>query len=101
MKNRTLIYFLLVSGGALAIAACKKSFLDVKPQGTQLESDYYKTPDEVFNGITAAYSPLTWTTVSSYCPKMVVFNAASDDTYAGGGSSTDNPGIQALDNSPV
>src|SRR6202034_1011748 len=29
-------------------------------------------------------------------PKMVVFNAASDDAYAGGGGVTDNPGIQAL-----
>jgi hypothetical protein len=27
---------------------------------------------------------------------MVIFNAASDDTYSGGGGPSDNPGIQAI-----
>ena len=73
----------------------KESFLEPNPQGTVLQSDYYQNPTEALNGIVAAYNPLSWTTVSSYCPKMVIFNAASDDTYSGGGGASDNPGIQA------
>ena len=78
------------------MAACNKSFLNPNPQGTVLQSDYYQNPAEALNGIVAAYNPLSWTTVSSYCPKMVIFNAASDDCYSGGGGTSDNPGIQAI-----
>ena len=95
MKKRTIIYLSLFAGTALAVAACKKSFLDVKPQGTTLESNYYQSPADAFAAVVAAYNPLSWTTVSSYCPKMVLLNLASDDAYAGGGSNTDNPGMQA------
>jgi hypothetical protein len=95
MKKTTIIYLSLFAGAALAVAACKKSFLDVKPQGTTLESNFYQSPSDAFAAVVAAYNPLSWTTVSSYCPKMVLLNLASDDAYAGGGSNTDNPGMQA------
>ena len=96
MKNRIIIYCSLFTGLLVGMVACKKSFLTVQPQGTVLQSSYYQNPAEALNGIVAAYNPLAWTTVSSYCPKMVIFNAGSDDAYAGGGGVTDNPGIQAL-----
>jgi len=96
MKKSTVIYLSILTGvTALGVAACKKSFLDVKPQGTQLESNYYQSPADAFAALVAAYNPLSWTTVSSYCPKTVLLNLASDDAYAGGGSNTDNPGMQA------
>ncbi len=95
MKKRTIIYLSILTGTALGIAACKKSFLDVKPQGTQLESNYYQSPADAFAAVVAAYNPLSWTTVSSYCPTQVLMNLASDEAYAGGGSNTDNPGMQA------
>jgi hypothetical protein len=95
MKKRTIIYLSLFAGTGLAVAACKKSFLDVKPQGTTLESNYYQSPADAFAAVVAAYNPLSWTTVSSYCPKTVLLNLASDEAYAGGGSNTDNPGMQA------
>ncbi len=78
------------------MVACSKKFLEPVPQGTVLQSTYYQNPTEALDGVVAAYNPLSWTTVSSYCPKMVIFNAASDDAYAGGGNASDNPGIQAL-----
>jgi starch-binding outer membrane protein, SusD/RagB family len=96
MKNRIIIYCSLFTGILIAVAACKKSFLTVQPQGTLFQSNYYQNPTEAFDGVIAAYNPLAWTVVSSYCPKMVLFNAASDDAYAGGGGTSDNPGIQAL-----
>ena len=98
MKSKLFLYVSILAGGALFLSACKKSFLDAKPLGTSLEANYYQNPDEAFAGLVAAYNPLSWTVVSSYCPKMVVLNLASDECYAGGGSSSDNPGMQAWNN---
>ncbi len=95
MKKSTLLYGSLFAGILLGAGACKRSFLNVSPKGTQLESDYYQTPDEAFAGLVAAYNPLSWTVVSSYAPKMVLLTLASDEAYAGGGSNSDNPGMQA------
>jgi len=98
MKTTSYLYLLFFAGCLLSVISCKKSFLNVNAEGTTLESNYYSSPDEAFAGLVAAYNPLAWTVVSSYAPKMVLLSAASDETYAGGGSATDNPGIQAWNN---
>ncbi|HLZ87623.1 MAG TPA: RagB/SusD family nutrient uptake outer membrane protein, partial [Puia sp.] len=95
MKRTNLLYYALLAGVLLGYAACKKSFLTAQPEGTQLESNYYQSPDEAFAGLVAAYNPLSWTVVSSYAPKMVLLTLASDEATAGGGSNSDNPGMQA------
>jgi len=95
MKRSTIIYCSLFAGIALSSGACKRSFLNPNPEGQVLESNYYQTPEEAFSGLVAAYNPLSWTVVSSYAPKMVLLSLASDECYAGGGSSSDNPGMQA------
>ena len=95
MKRTTLLYCSIFAGIVLGVGACKKSFLNVSPEGTVLETDYYQTPDEAFSGLVAAYNPLSWTVVSSYAPKQVLLTLASDEAYAGGGSNSDNPGFQA------
>ena len=95
MKKTTLLYYSLFAALLLGAWACKKSFLEANPEGTTLEDNYYQTPDEAFAGLVAAYNPLSWTVVSSYAPKMVLLTLASDEAYAGGGSSSDNPGFQA------
>lgn len=95
MKKSTSLYSLLAAGLLFGAASCKKSFLDVKAEGTALESVYYSTPAEAFSGLVAAYNPLSWTVVSSYAPKMVLLSIAADECYAGGGSNTDIPGMQA------
>ena len=59
MKRTTLLYCALFAGTVLSVVACKKSFLTVNPEGTQIESDYYQTPDEAFAGLVAAYNPLS------------------------------------------
>jgi starch-binding outer membrane protein, SusD/RagB family len=94
-KKRYSLYSFLFASVVVGVLGCKKSFLNATPEGTQLESNYYQTPDEAFAGLVAAYNPLAWTVVSSYAPKMVLLSLASDETYAGGGSSSDNPGMQA------
>lgn len=78
--------------------SCSKSFLDVDPKGTALEDNYYKNAGEAFNGLVAAYDPLGAEVASTYSNKVGVLNAASDDCYAGGGSSSDQPTWVAWDN---
>ena len=94
MKPTNILYSLLLAGVVLGGTACKKSFLTAKPEGTALESDYYKSPDEAYAGLIAAYNPLGWTVVSSYSPLTVELTLASDEAYAGGGSSSDMTGFQ-------
>lgn len=94
MKKANLLYSVLLAGMTLSLGSCKKSFLTAQPRGTTLESDYYQTPDQAYAGLVAAYNPLGWTVVSSYSPKVVELTIASDEAYAGGGSSSDMTGFQ-------
>jgi hypothetical protein len=76
--------------------ACKKKFLQGSPIGEELQSTYYSNPDEAFAGLVAVYHCLSIETASngdgSYSNKLGPLNAAGDECYAGGGSSTDmNP----------
>jgi hypothetical protein len=98
MKCKPFIYLSIFAGNLLGLTACKKSFLDVSPQGQTLESNYYQSPDQALAGLVAAYNPLAWTTVSSYCGKELLFTIASDEAYTGGGSSSDQAGLQSLSN---
>jgi hypothetical protein len=75
MKKRIIIGLSLFAGILAGMAACNKKLPQSQSQGTVLQSNYYQNPAEALNGIVAAYNPLSWTTVSSYCPKMVIFNA--------------------------
>lgn len=73
--------------------ACSDGFLDVKPKGTDMESNYYKNRQEAFNGVVAVYDAL-----GSYTTKVIAMNAGTDDHYAGGGSSTDWIEVQVVSN---
>jgi hypothetical protein len=81
--------------GALAVTACKKSFLDVKPKGTDLESNYYRNQIEAFNGLVAVYDVVGWQGGGDVT-KVNAMDAGSDDHYAGGGSSTDVNDLQVF-----
>ncbi|WP_276499304.1 RagB/SusD family nutrient uptake outer membrane protein [Pontibacter litorisediminis] len=69
-------------------SACEDDFLEVDPEGTILESEYYKNPEEAFAGLVAAYDPLGWQFGEAY-HNIGAINAASDDAYAGGGGPSD------------
>jgi len=84
-----LIYTMLFIAGILFLNSCSKEFLEVDPKGTTLESNYYKTTEEAFAGLVAAYDPLGAEVVKDYASKIGLLNTASDDCYAGGGSYAD------------
>jgi len=95
-------YILLLVAGMTVLGACKKSFLEVEPRGgTALESGYYKSAAEVFNGLIAVYDPLGSQTGGTYSNKVGLLNAASDDAGVGGGSASDQPVWTAWDNFTV
>ena len=92
MKKKLIIYTGLFLGGVIFLTACRKSFLEVTPNGQFLETNYYQTPQQAFTGLVAAYDPLgmeTGGTDNTYITILGGLNSASDECYAGGGSSTD------------
>ncbi|CAN5890260.1 RagB/SusD family nutrient uptake outer membrane protein [soil metagenome] len=85
--------------GMNSLSSCDKDFLEVDPKATQIESNYYKNAVEVFNGLVAAYDPIGWDGVSGGTyGNFAVLNAASDDCYGGGGSSSDVPFLNIMNN---
>lgn len=88
---------ILFAGIFLFFTACKKSFLQVDPKAIQLEDRYYKTSEQVFNALVATYDPLAWEGGNVYA-NFLVFVAGADECYSGGGSSSDLPFLQPLNN---
>jgi starch-binding outer membrane protein, SusD/RagB family len=86
--------------GIIALAlfgtmSCSKDIIDLSPRGTVLESNFYKTEGELFQGLVAAYDPLGFAT--NFTMKTGLLNAASDDTHAGGSDASDQPVWVAYD----
>lgn len=98
MSNKYFLYAGLLAGTIIGMYACKKSFLDVQPKGELLESNYYQTPDEAYGALISIYNPLgleAGGTDNTYIDPLGGLNAAGDECYAGGGSSTDMNDWQA------
>ncbi|MEJ7768742.1 MAG: RagB/SusD family nutrient uptake outer membrane protein [Chitinophagaceae bacterium] len=98
MKNnfsRSFVIFIPVL--FLFVISCKKDFLTVDPRATQVEANYYKNASQVFNGLVSVYDPLAWEAVGGYT-SFASLNAASDDCYGGGGSSSDVLFINVMNN---
>lgn len=92
MKIKFLFYTLVSAGLILLGTSCNKSFLIVQPIALSLESNYYQTPDQAFNGLVAIYdavAPEAGYGINWYANKLGPLNSAADECYAGGGSSTD------------
>jgi hypothetical protein len=99
MKSKYYIYTGAILLGIGAMASCKKSFLEVNPKGQFLESNYYANPDQALTAVVAAYDPLVTETGgidNTYSSPLGALNSASDDCFAGGGSSSDIPAWQAI-----
>ena len=95
-------YIVLCVAGVFLLNSCKKSFIEISPNGdTGLETNYYANASQIFSGLVAAYDPLGSETGSSYSDKVGLLNAASDDCGAGGGSATDQVNWAVWDNFTV
>ncbi|RFZ81143.1 RagB/SusD family nutrient uptake outer membrane protein [Mucilaginibacter terrenus] len=95
----------IISGAVLLAigitASCKKSFLELTPNGQFLESNYYANPQQALTALVAAYDPMVTETGgldNTYIDPLGPLNSASDDCFAGGGGSSDIPAWQAINN---
>lgn len=98
MKKNILCFAALVAASQL-IVSCQKQ-LDVNPRERILESSYYATPQQAFNGLVAVYDQLG-NQGSGYITKLNIFASGSDDHYAGGDSPSDLGDLQAMNNYTV
>lgn len=80
-------------------AGCTKSFLDVSPPSQIEETNFFKTELQANEALAGVYHVLQWGNINrGHTPLVGWAEAASDDAYAGGGSSTDAVGVKGLDN---
>jgi hypothetical protein len=67
---------------AILISSCKKSFLDVDPQGQQPAIEFWKTPDDAAKAVNSIYGNLrSWENVAF--PALVIESVGSDETDKG------------------
>jgi starch-binding outer membrane protein, SusD/RagB family len=81
MKN---IKFLTIAALALLVISCNEDFLDTKNLTEKLDVDYYKTPTEISDALTAVYS-LLQPDAGNNNP-ILVSEIMSDDRFSGGGT---------------
>lgn len=97
MKKNYIKYIAIFAVGLQMMTSCKKSFLQVDPKATQVETNYYKNASEAFNGLVAAYDPMGWEGGVGGYANFASLDAASDDCFGGGGSASDVPYLNTMD----
>jgi len=97
MKRKHIPYILALATGLQLAAGCSDKFLEVKPKGTDLETNYYKNATEAFNGLVAVYDVIGWQS-NGYVTKVGAMDAGSDDHLAGGGGQSDVTAFQVFSN---
>jgi starch-binding outer membrane protein, SusD/RagB family len=96
---KKLIYKLsVIAGLALTLTACEKEFLDKPIYGVLAADDYFKTDQELEEGVFACYDALQWAYATDWNSMFVVKAFPSDESHAGGGDQADQPPYQELDN---
>lgn len=80
------------------MGACGKKFLELQPRGSELEDNFYKNQQQVYQGLIAVYDVMQWGTSGGYTMKMPLLTVASDEAHAGGSDASDQPGWVAYDN---
>jgi starch-binding outer membrane protein, SusD/RagB family len=81
---KKILNYILLSVIVFSIAGCKKSFLDVTPQGVVTEANV-STPDNVDGLVIAAYAWLPHEFILNQKMSPWLADIKSDDAYKGGG----------------
>lgn len=90
-------YYLTVIAVVITVFSCKKSFVDIPPEGQFLSANYYKDKDQAFAALVATYDLMRKNT-GGFENMLALLNAGSDDHYAGGGGPTDGNQLQVFSN---
>jgi len=97
MRTIKINYLIIAVIAINTLAACKKSFIDLTPQGQFLSEYYYKDKDQAFAALVAVYDPLRKNS-GGFENMLALMNSGSDDHFAGGGGATDGTQLQAFSN---
>ncbi|MEO7445941.1 MAG: RagB/SusD family nutrient uptake outer membrane protein [Ferruginibacter sp.] len=97
MKKFQLNHLLLGLLVLATVVSCKKSFIDVTPQGQFLTENYYKNQSQAFSALVGVYDGMRKNS-GGFENMITMMNAGSDDNFAGGGGATDGAGIQGFSN---
>jgi len=99
MKNKIYksLALLLLSGlGLTSISSCNDTYIEeVKNLGAFDTSNYFANEEQSFSALVGVYDIMR-KYAGGFENTVTFYNAASDDFYAGGGSSTDGAGIQGF-----
>lgn len=88
---------LVLSLTFLMFPSCSTDFIETEPTGLNVIENYYKDENEAFTGVVAVYD-LMRKNSGGFENMITMFNAGSDDHFAGGGNSSDGAGIQSFSN---
>jgi starch-binding outer membrane protein, SusD/RagB family len=97
--NKIKVFLLLALVGILSQCS---DFLELTPPMTQVTDNFYRTPTDAFQALTAAYEVLTWSAPStaSGSPQNAAFEVISevlgDCCYGGGANANDIPSTVRL-----
>lgn len=64
------------------LGACSQDFLDTEPSTTKVEENFYKTPNDAYQGLVAIYDVLQR---EAYGGPLLISEQASDDCFGGYG----------------
>lgn len=81
----------------ILLAGCKKSFVDISPEGQFLTENYYKDQTQAYGALVGVYDCIRKNS-GGFENMITMMNAGSDDHVAGGGGATDGAGIQGFSN---
>jgi hypothetical protein len=92
MKTTNLKY-IYVAAAMIALGSCSEDFVSIDPKGVFLSESYYTNESQATSALVGVYDPIRKNT-GGFENLVAMFNAGSDDFYAGGGNATDGDGIQ-------
>lgn len=95
MKIKNVKWIAMFAVLASLAIGCGEDFVTETPKGSVTDDQYYQSEEEAYSGLVAVYDVLRKNS-NGFENMISMFNAASDDFNAGGGSSTDGAGIHGV-----
>lgn len=96
MKKIQIRSIIIPAVALLVLGSCKKSFVEVTPEGSFITSTYYSDASQAYGALVGAYDA-TRKNSGGFENMITFFNAGSDEMIAGGGGATDGQGIHDFD----
>lgn len=82
---------------AMFAVSCSSDFLEIDPQGKVSSDNFLKTDDEAFSALVGVYDLMQWNYNRDWSSVYFVKALPGDDVNCAGGSSTDQPPYQQID----